>query len=306
MIDSLINALPNIILGTLVFLLIYLFARVVRAMMQRASTKTRSHRHLGVVIGRLAFGAILIVGFLLALSIIVPSFKTSDLINILGVGGVAAGFAFKDILQNFLAGILIMLTEPFKIGDQIIVKTFEGTVEDILTRATILKTYDSRRIVIPNAELFTNAVIVNTAYQNRRMQYDVGIGYGDDIALAKKLILATIENLDEVDRDPSPEVYVVGLADSTVNIRVRWWVSPGRVVNTLLSQDKVLTEIKNALVANGIDLPFPTQHVLFHDQTEETDGDRSRQREGWPAGKNSVPQSQKIATSLAELKKKEF
>jgi uncharacterized membrane protein len=105
---------------------------------------------------------------------------------------VAIGFAFRDILQNFLAGILLLLTEPFRIDDQIIVKEFEGTVEDIQTRATMIRTYDGRRIVIPNAELFTESVIVNTAFEKRRLEYDVGIGYGDDIERAKALILEAI------------------------------------------------------------------------------------------------------------------
>ena len=91
-------------------------------------------------------------------------------------------------MQNFLAGILILLTEPFEINDQIVFKSFEGTVENIETRATTIRTYDGRRIVIPNAELFTNSVTVNTAFDKRRIEYDFGIGYGDDIDHAKQLI----------------------------------------------------------------------------------------------------------------------
>jgi hypothetical protein len=86
-----------------------------------------------------------------------------------------------------------------------------------------------------------------------------------------------------------------------VNIRARWWVSPPRRGDALETQDKVLTAIKKKLTANGIDLPFPTQQILFHDQTEETDGDRSRQREGWPAGKKEVPQPRSIGGSLRRL-----
>jgi small conductance mechanosensitive channel len=119
-------------------------------------------------------------------------FQAGDLIQLLGISGVAIGFAFRDILQNFLAGILILLTEPFQIDDQIVFKGFEGTVENIETRATTIRTYDGRRIVIPNSELFTNSVTVNTAFDNRRLEYDVGIGYGDDIrANASKLLLIT-------------------------------------------------------------------------------------------------------------------
>jgi small-conductance mechanosensitive channel len=256
---------------------------------------------LGLVLGRLSQGVVILVGLFVALSIVIPSFKVGDLVQLLGISGVAIGFAFRDILQNFLAGILILLTEPFQIDDQIVFKSFEGTVEEIQTRATTIRTYDGRRVVIPNSELFTNSVTVNTTWENRRMEYDVGIGYGDDIDRAKQLMMEAIANLEDVLKEPSPDVLVMELAESTVNIRVRWWISPPRRADALDTRDKVLTAIKNKLTANGIDLPFPTQQILFHDQTEETDGNRSRQREGWPAGNKEVPNSRSISGSLRKL-----
>jgi small-conductance mechanosensitive channel len=113
--------------------------------------------------------------------------------------------------------------------------------------------------------------------------------------------MEAIANLDDVLKEPAPDVLVMELAGSTVNIRVRWWINPPRRAEALDTRDKVLTAIKNKLTANGIDLPFPTQQILFHDQTEETDGDRSRQREGWPAGNKDVPNSRSISGSLRNL-----
>ncbi len=86
-----------------------------------------------------------------------------------------------------------------------------------------------------------------------------------------------------------------------MNLRVRWWIEPPRRKELLHSRDAVLEAIKSKLLASGIDLPFPTQHVLFHDQTEETDGDRARQREGWPAGKGDAPKSRSIAAALGRV-----
>jgi small-conductance mechanosensitive channel len=180
-------------------------------------------------------------------------------------------------------------------------KEYEGTVENIQTRATTIRTYDGRRIVIPNSELFTNSVTVNTAFESRRMEYDVGIGYGDDLDEAKRLILEAIHSVEGVLSDPSPDVLVMELAASTVNIRARWWIQPPRRADDLDSRDRVLTAIKNKLTANGIDLPFPTQQILFHDQTEETDGDRASQREDWPSGKKEVPKPRSIGDSLMKL-----
>ncbi|WP_016952216.1 mechanosensitive ion channel family protein [Anabaena sp. PCC 7108] len=305
MINEFIVLLPNIILGLIVFILFLFIAGKIKAMVKQV---TRNHRYagnLGLVLGRLAKGVTILIGLFIALSIVIPSFKVSDLVQLLGISGVAIGFAFRDILQNFLAGILILLTEPFQIDDQIVFKGFEGTVENIETRATTIRTYDGRRIVIPNSELFTNSVTVNTAFDNRRLEYDVGIGYGDDIDLAKQLMLDAMHSVDEVLKDPAPDVLAMELAGSTVNIRVRWWVHPPRRADNLISRDKVITAIKKKLVANGIDLPFPTQQILFHNQTEETDGDRSRQREGWPSGKGEIPKPRRISDTLRLLAQKD-
>lgn len=300
MLDGFLERLPYIGVALAVFVLFYFIGRGVRGLVRKVTEKRR-HRNLGLVLGRLSQWGIIFLGLLIALVIALPTFKPAQLVQFLGISSVAIGFAFRDILQNFLAGILLLLREPFRIGDQIRYKDFEGTVEEIETRATMIRTYDGRRVVIPNGDLYTNSVTVNTAFEQRRLEYDVGIGYGDDIERAKQLILEAVRSVDVVLADPAPEALVVDLASHTVNIRARWWIAPPRRSDALDSRDKVLWAIKNNLVENGIDLPFPTQQVLFHDQTEETDGDRTRQREGWPAGqKKDSPKSRTIAGALRD------
>jgi small-conductance mechanosensitive channel len=301
MINGFIVLLPNIVLALIVFAIFFFAARTIKKVVKRLTHNYRHARNLGMVLGRLAQGTTILVGLFVALSIVIPTFKAGDLIQLLGISGVAIGFAFRDILQNFLAGILILLTEPFQIDDQIVFKNFEGTVENIQTRATTIRTYDGRRIVIPNSELFTNSVTVNTAFDNRRLQYDVGIGYGDDIDRAKQLIMEAMHSVPEVLKDPAPDVLVMDLAESTVNIRARWWINPPRRADDLTSRDRVLSAIKKKLTENGIDLPFPTRQILFHDQTEETDGNRKRQREGWSAAQGEVPKPRRISDSLRLL-----
>ncbi|BAY92746.1 MULTISPECIES: mechanosensitive ion channel family protein [unclassified Tolypothrix] len=304
MLNGFIALLPNMVLALIVFVIFFLIARSIKKVVKRVTRNRRQARNLGLVLGRLAQGTTILIGLFIALSIVIPTFRAGDLVQLLGISGVAIGFAFRDILQNFLAGILILLTEPFQINDQIVFKNFEGTVENIETRATTIRTYDGRRIVIPNSELFTNSVTVNTAFESRRLEYDVGIGYGDDIDRAKQLIFQAMQSVDEVLSDPAPDVLVMELAESTVNIRARWWIKPPRRADDLTSRDRVLTAIKKTLTANGIDLPFPTQQILFHDQTEETDGDRQSQREGWPAGNREVPKPRRISYSLRLLAQK--
>ncbi|NHC37406.1 mechanosensitive ion channel family protein [Scytonema millei] len=302
LIDGFIIMLPNIVLASVVFIIFFFAARWLKLLVKRLTRRHRQARNLGMVLGRLAQGAVILLGLFVALSIVIPTFRAGDLVQLLGISGVAIGFAFRDILQNFLAGILILLTEPFKIEDQIVFKDFEGTVENIETRATTIRTYDGRRIVIPNSELFTNSVTVNTAFNARRIEYDVGIGYGDDVNQAKRLMLEAIYSVDDVLRSPAADVLVLELAESSVNIRARWWIKPPRRIDDLNSRDKVISAIKQKLyVENGIDLPYPTRQILFHDQTEETDGDRSRQREGWPAGNKEVPKPRSISGSLKRI-----
>lgn len=289
MVNGFLQRLPYIVLALIVFVIFFFVAKVVRATVRALAKRNKSHYNLGLVMGRLSYGIIVFLGLLIALVIAIPGFTPGQLISILGLSSVAVGFAFRDILQNFLAGILLLLAEPFRIGDQIVIGNYEGTVEDIQTRATYIKTYDGRRVVIPNSNLFTNSVTVNTAHEKRRLEYDIGIGYGDDITAAKQLLLGIAGATPHVLKEPAPETLVVRLADSSVNIRLRWWIDSPRQLDILQAQDAVLEEIANQMAAAGFDLPFPTQQILFHDQSEETDGDRARQREGWPAGKKSIP-----------------
>jgi small conductance mechanosensitive channel len=302
MMNGFLASLPNILLAIVVLALFYVLGLFLRSIVRRVTRRRTRIAGAGLAVGRVVQGLVIFGGLLIALTIALPKLKASDIVQLLGIGSVAVGFAFKEIFQNFLAGILILLTHPFQIGDQIRVGDFEGTVEDIETRATFIKTYDSRRIVIPNADLFTDKVIVNTAYPTRRIQYDIGIGYGDDIERARQLILETLGKIEEVLKDPAPQALVMDFAASAVMIRARWWINPPRRSEENDSRDSVLAAIKKTLNENGIDLPYSTHQILFHDQTEETDGDRSQQREGWPVGKAKPPKSMNIARKLGELR----
>jgi small-conductance mechanosensitive channel len=184
--------------------------------------------------------------------------------------GVAIGFAFRDILQNFLAGILLLLTEPFRIGDQIIVNNFEGTVEDIQTRATMIRTYDGRRVVIPNAELFTQPVIVNTALDIRRLEYDIDIDPSNNAERAKALLLEAISTLEGhgVLKEPVPDALVVAMTANAITIRARWWIEPPRRADALDTQDMVLIAIKKQFDEHGIQLPIQNQQIYLYDRTD--------------------------------------
>lgn len=288
-IDGAMRLLPNIIVAIVVFVVFWFVAKLVKSIVYKQSSR-RERDNLGEVLGGFVRWMIIVLGFLLAATIVIPSLKPGDLIAGLGVSSVAIGFAFKDILQNWLAGLLILVRQPFHVGDQISVVGHEGTVERIETRATIIKTYDGQRIVVPNSDIYTNSVVVRTAHEKRRSEYDIGIGYGDDVENACEVIVKTLHSVEGVETDPAPEALPWDLAASWVTVRARWWTDSRRT-NVAHVHSRVIMAMKRALDKAEIDLPYETQVHLFHDQTESNDGIRGAQREGWPTsgGEKTTP-----------------
>ena len=263
MFDGFLASLPNLVVAVLVAVGVFVLARALRQTVHRLLGRSGASDYACLILGRVVQWATLSVGGLVAISIVFPSISAETLIGVLGLGSLAIGFAFRDIAQNFLAGVLILLTQPFKIGDQIDINGFEGTVEDIETRATYIRTYDGRVVVVPNADFLTDTVVVNTAYDVRRSEYDVGIGYPDDMLLAKELMLDAVKDLQGVLKDPPPDVLTVDLSDSSVNLRVRWWTDSARS-DVVATTDRVITAVKLALDQGGINIPFPIRTVYLN------------------------------------------
>ncbi len=287
-VDGAVRLLPNIVVAIVVFVIFIGLAALAKRLVIGQGAR-RSRHNLGEVLGGFVKWVVMVLGFLLAATIVVPTLNPGDLIAGLGVSSIAIGFAFKDILQNWLAGLLILLRQPFNINDQIEIDGYEGTVERIETRATIIRTYDGQNVVMPNSNVYTNAVLVKTAHNKRRSQYDVGIGYGDDIDAACQAIRTALADIDEVQAEPAAEAFAWDLAASWTTIRVRWWTDSRRA-DVVRVQSQVIRAIKKALDDAHIDMPYPTQVTLWHDQTEAVEGDRSRQREGWPADPDNPSQ----------------
>lgn len=271
----LFSRLPYIVIGILVFVLFMIAGRVVKRILLATGNRTRFDVTLADLMGRLASAVITLLGLFVAAVVIFPTFRPGDLITGLGITSVAIGFAFKDVLQNFFAGILILWRRPFIVGDQIKTKDYEGTVEEITVRSTRLKTYDGERAVIPNGEVYTNAVLVRTAYDRRRVRFTVGVGYPDSIEEARDTIHRVLKETEGVLDDPGPWVYVAELAPSSVNFNVYFWVESHQA-NVLEVSDRVATGIKLALDKAGIDMPYPHTVVLFHDTTGTREGDIKR------------------------------
>lgn len=266
-----LGQLPYIVIGLIVFVAFLVVARVLKRTVRAAGERTRLDLTLADLLGRLASFVITVLGLFVAAVIIFPAFKPGDLITGLGITSVAIGFAFKDVLQNFFAGILILWRRPFIVGDQIRAREYEGTVEEITVRSTRLRTYDGERAVLPNGDVYTHAVLVRTAYDKRRVKFTVGIGYPDSIEEARSTIKRVLTETEGVLADPAPWIYVTELAPSSVNFTVYFWVQSEQA-KVLEVSDRVATGIKLALDRAGIDMPFPHRVILFQNVTGTRDG----------------------------------
>ena len=267
----LVAHLPYLILGAFVFLLFLIGARLLKVVLITAGRRTRLDLTLADLLGRLASAFTIILGLFVAAVVIFPTFSPGDLIAGLGITSVAIGFAFKDVLQNFFAGIFILWRRPFIVGDEIKVGNYEGTVEEITTRSTRVKTYDGERAVLPNGDVYTNAVLVRTAYKSRRVRLSVGIGYQDSIERARSVIREVLQQTDGVLHQPAPSVFVAELAPSSVNFNVFFWTN-SRQTSVLTVIDSAMTGIKLALDDAGIDIPYPHRVVLTQPSTSPQDG----------------------------------
>ncbi|MEZ5306266.1 MAG: mechanosensitive ion channel [Pyrinomonadaceae bacterium] len=269
MVSALWRHLPFVAVGIVVFIVFYGLAYLVRKLTRVSMEKAGFDPMVSSLVARIGFYAVAISGLFVAAVVIFPGLTPGDLITGLGIGSVALGFALKDVLQNLFAGFLILLYRPFKIGDQIRIGDYEGRVEEITVRATNVRTLDGERVVIPNTELYMKAVLVRTAFPDRRTNFVIGIGYEDDIEEARNTILKIVEGNDEVLNSPAPFVDVVDLGDSAVNLKVDYWTSSSQPIVRIV-RDKLITSIKYALDEKGIDMPYP--HRMLYLKNTSADG----------------------------------
>lgn len=199
---------------------------------------------------------------LISCVLLFPDLGLGDLIGLLGLGSVAIGFAFQDIFKNFLAGVLLLLNEPFRLNDQIIVDEYEGTVEAINVRSTEIRTYQGERVVIPNAIVFTSSVRVLTDRPCRRTDLPIGLSYDTSLPHARQILLTALAEVEGVLDTPSVEVDVVAFKDSSVELMVRYWTLP-QVVHVRQTRSRVIMALKQACDQANIQIPYPIRMVYL-------------------------------------------
>jgi small conductance mechanosensitive channel len=276
MAEDLVAAVPRVAAGLVVLVVGWLAVGLAVRVLRRRLTARRDHS-FAQVFGGLAKGALLAVLALVVAAVVFPSVNPASLFAGLGVLSIAASFAFQDILQNLLAGALLLIRRPFEEGDQIDVDGKNGTVELINLRETQLRTFDGQRYVIPNTDVYQAAVLVHTAFPSRRTSVLVGVDYDADLDQACQVALDALSMVDGVQADPAPQAYLVEFGDSAMVIDLRYWTEAHQA-EVRRVQHRAIVAVKRAYDRAGIDIPFPIRtldaRAGFGEALQRADGER--------------------------------
>ncbi len=257
-----VKALPLILIAIIVLFVTWLLTKLASRLLRASLSKSGIRTSLKELFDTLLGVAIWIFGIMVAITIIFPSLTPGKLVAAVGLGSVAVGLAFKDIFENFFAGILIMLREPMRIGDFIECEGVEGKVERISLRESYIRKTDDQLVLVPNSYLFNNPVYIRTDRQKRRFEIIVGIAYGENVDESRQIIHDAVAELDIVNTDRGVGVFAREFNSSSIDFTVRWWAN-SKPIDMHESRDKVVAAIKQALDEAGIEIPFPYRTLTF-------------------------------------------
>ena len=251
--------LPEVLEAGAVFLVAVLMAVVLRRLLVRTVDREASS-HLGRVLGR--FLSVVVVGVGLVYALDVVGVRIGPLLGALGVGGIALAFAAQDILQNLIAGVVLQIRHPFRIGDQIASNDYEGHVDDINLRTVELTTYDGLTVYLPNAEVLKNPIVNYTRTPVSRTELIVGVAYDTDLERARQVFVEACTATEGVREHPVPEAWVFEFGDSSINVAVRYWHAAD-IASRWRVRSAVAISVKRALDEAGMTIPFPQRTLWF-------------------------------------------
>jgi small-conductance mechanosensitive channel len=260
---ALVVQLPSIAIAVAVFVVFLLAARLSQRAVRHALR--RYDATFAEMVSRLVRVGLVILGLFLALWIAIPTLEFAEILTSLGVTGLILGFALKDIIENFVAGILIHWRRPFRLGDQVRSGSFEGTVVEINFRSTVLRTYDGIRVFIPNGKVFSEPLENFTANATRRSTVVLGIDQDASVREARRVILETLDSVVGVLPDPPPEVLFAEVGDFANILHVLYWTAPPTRFSELTTRSDVTEQLYAALSAAGITFPYPIQTLRLND-----------------------------------------
>ena len=248
--------LPSLVIALVVLVITWAVARFAKNIADALTGRTTMRPSLRELIETVVSIAIWVIGLMIAATILLPGLTPASLLAGLGIGTVAIGFAFQDIFENFLAGILIMLRKKMRIGDMIECEGIEGKVEHIALRETHVRKLSNELTIVPNSVLFKNPVRILTDDDQRRHEIVAGVSYDTDLEVARDVIRKAVESAEGVDTSKRIDVFAREFNSSSVDFTVRWWAG-SKPLDMHNSRDAVIRSIKRALDEAGIEIPFP-------------------------------------------------
>ena len=263
------------IVAFLIVLLALIGGRLVRRALHRGLAKTAVPPFAAILLGKTVVYVAVVVGLYFALTVL--RLQVGPLIGALGLAGLAIAFAFQDILENFIAGLLMLMRRPIKVGDEMESSGYKGDVNDMTLRAVAIDTFDGDRVYIPNSMVWKSPLVNFTETPLRRTTLVVGVAYHTDLDRAQRVLQEAIDNVPGVVIPPPATVEFVEFNNSSIDFYVRYWHASDRP-SLWAVRDRAGRAMKRALDAAGIEIPFPQRTLWF----PEGLGDRLQQGEAPP------------------------
>ena len=259
---DLLRHVPQIAAGLVVLLLTWLVARLFSRTIVKAVARTNLRRSIQDLFTKVVGLAIWLVGILAAAVVVFPTLTPGKFLTVFGIGSVAIGFAFKEVFENFLAGVVILLRDTIELGDFVECGDIRGEVERITVRDTHIRQTDGQRVVLPNAELFKNPVRIVTDRDRRRIRIVCGVAYDEDVDAAREVIEKAVREGETVDADRPVQVFAREFGASSIDFEICWWTG-AKPIDERRSRDEVVARVKRALDEAGIEIPFPYRTLTF-------------------------------------------
>lgn len=252
--------LPQFVAGLIVLLVSLYLARVFGRLTNRSLQARDTDPELSLLIERIVRWGVIGLGIVLALE--QAGQDVTALITGLGILGFTVGFALQDVSANFVSGILLLIEQPFNIGDAIDVAGNAGVVDDVNLRATHITAFDGRKLIVPNRDILTNSVVNYSRAVRRRVELTIGVAYDSDLDRVRQVTLDTVLSVEGVMSDPAPTLFFNEFAGSSINFSLQYWVDLAQIDYSEGTSAGVMA-IKKAFEEAGIEIPFPIRTLLM-------------------------------------------
>ena len=258
-----IDSLPTLLTAILIVVASLYLAKLLSNLLRKMLERREVDREVTMLLATITRWSIIVAGIITALQ---QFFDVTAFLAGLGILGFTIGFALQNIMQNFVSGVILLIEQPFDVGDAVELNGFGGTVLTISLRTTEMRTFDGLIVMIPNADVLSNTITNYTRADRRRIELPVGIAYGSDPALARQIVLETVQNVPGFLGDPEPLVFFHTFGGSSVDMTAYFWIDTS-VTNPFAAKDAALEFIKAALEKKGIEIPFPITTVYMHSES---------------------------------------